>query len=53
VAADTRQLIEVLIALSPWVAFIVALVWSWLASARSDEKDERAPRPPDRGARRI
>ncbi len=48
--ASTRELIEVLIALSPWVAFLLAVIWSTIhdrsieRGAVGDYSDSRPPR---------
>lgn len=35
---DTKQLLGVLVALSPWIAFVVFVAWSSVASLRKDRR---------------
>ena len=40
---DTRQLIEVLLCLAPWLAFAVALLWSAAVSLVEDDPEGTTP----------
>lgn len=54
-SSETRQLVEELLALLPWVAFVVAVAWFWVLelrdNVRASRADERAR--PARSDRRI
>ena len=41
-SSDTRQYLEELVALSPWVAFIVAVAWSSVLELRDNARTSRA-----------
>jgi hypothetical protein len=41
-SSETWQYIEELLALSPWVAFIVAIAWFWVLGLRNDARGSRA-----------
>ena len=47
VLANTRELVEVLAALSPYVVFIALIVWSAVAELKERARAGRA-RPPER-----
>lgn len=42
--ASTRQLIEVLAALSPYLLFIALIIWSAVAELREETRAARPPR---------
>jgi hypothetical protein len=44
---DTRREIEGLIALSPWIVFMLLIVWSELWEFRRKRRDARASRAQD------
>jgi hypothetical protein len=41
-SSETWQYIEELLALSPWVAFIVAIAWFWVLELRDNARASRA-----------
>ena len=41
-SSETRQYVEELVALSPWVAFIVAVAWFWALEVRDNARTSRA-----------
>ena len=41
-SSETRQYVEELLALSPWVAFIVASAWFWVLEVRDNARTSRA-----------
>lgn len=41
-SSETRQYIEELLALSPWVAFIAAIAWFWVLELRDNARASRA-----------
>ena len=41
-SSETWQYIEELLALSPWVAFIVAIAWFWVLELRDNARVSRA-----------
>jgi hypothetical protein len=54
-SSETRQYIEELLVLSPWVAFIVAIAWFWMLGVRDNARASRAyerarPRQSDSGS---
>jgi hypothetical protein len=54
-SSETRQYIEELLALSPWVAFIAAIAWFWVLELRDNARAARAYERarPGRSDRRI
>jgi hypothetical protein len=36
VSSETRQYIEALLALSPWIAFVLAVAWFWVLDVRDN-----------------
>jgi hypothetical protein len=45
VSDETWQEITVLLALSPWLAFVVAVVWCWVLGLRDDARASSAAEP--------
>ena len=41
-SSETRQYVEEVVALSPWVAFIIAMAWFWVLELRDDARASRA-----------
>lgn len=41
-SSETRQYVEELLALSPWVVLIVAGAWFWVLEVRDDVRTSRA-----------
>jgi hypothetical protein len=42
VSSETRQYVEELLALSPWIAFAIAVAWCWVLGLRDDTRVSRA-----------
>jgi hypothetical protein len=51
-SSETRQFVEELLALLPWIAFVVAVAWFWVLELRDNIRAshayKRARRAPDR-----
>ena len=41
-SSETRQYVEELLALSPWVAFIIAIAWFWVLEVRDNARASSA-----------
>jgi hypothetical protein len=41
-SSETRQYVEELVALSPWVAFIILVAWFWVLDVRDNARTSRA-----------
>jgi hypothetical protein len=58
VSSETRQYIEALLALSPWIAFVLAVAWFWVLDVRDNVRAlrvyerERLRQPEKRAGRR-
>jgi hypothetical protein len=58
VSSETRHHVEELLALSPWIAFVIAVAWFWVLEVRDNVRASRVYererlRRPERGDERT